>query len=91
MNIGVSPFGCWQFWVTPIFDVTHVVSHNLRPCAPEHRAGWYGNLRKCPLLLELAGDESRQMVAANTRGQNGSRACTCDICNRLAYAFVYRG
>ena len=24
VNIKVSPFGCWQFWVTSIFDVTHV-------------------------------------------------------------------
>ena len=44
-----------------------------------------------PLSPDSAESESLQMVAASIRGQIGSRACTCDVCNRRAYACVYRG
>src|SRR5258706_284807 len=48
-------------------------------------------LRKYPLSLESAGSESRQKLFANIRGQSDFRMRTCDLCNRLAYACVYRG
>src|SRR6266700_4634043 len=48
-------------------------------------------LRKYPLSLESAESESLQKLFANIRGQIGFRVRTCDICNRRAYACVYRG
>src|SRR6266567_2401406 len=48
-------------------------------------------LRKYPLSLESAESESLQKLFANIRGQIGFRVCTCDLCNRRAYACVYRG
>src|SRR5216683_7284073 len=48
-------------------------------------------LRKYPLLLESAESESLQNLFANIRGQSDFRMRTCDVCNRRAYAFVYRG
>src|ERR1700738_920045 len=48
-------------------------------------------LRKYLLSLESAGAESLQKLFANIRGQSDFRMGTCDICNRRAYAFVYRG
>src|SRR6266513_4305227 len=48
-------------------------------------------LRKCPLSLGSAESESLQKLVANIRGRIGFRVCTCDICNRRAYACVYRG
>ena len=54
--------------------VTQVVSHNLRPCAPEH-IGWaVQKLRKNAPYLELAKSESLRRVVASIRGQIGSRA-----------------
>src|SRR5258708_31189212 len=48
-------------------------------------------LRKSPLLLESAESESLQNLFANIRGQSDFRLCKCDVCNRRAYACVYRG
>ena len=55
--VGATPSSAWRqahplalpisscrkkIWVTPIFDVTHVVPHNLRPCAfAQHAAGMH--------------------------------------------------
>src|ERR1039458_9543261 len=43
------------------------------------------------LSPELAGSESLQNLFANIRRQSDFRLRTCDLCNRLAYASVYRG
>src|SRR5216684_4258229 len=48
-------------------------------------------LRKYPLLLESAESASLKKLFANIRGQSDFRMRTCDVCNRRAYAFVYRG
>src|SRR6516165_5673263 len=48
-------------------------------------------LRKYPLSLESAESESLQKLFVNIRGHIGFRVCTCYICNRRAYACVYRG
>src|ERR1700730_2792251 len=90
-NIKVSPFDCWQFWVTLIFDATHIVPHNLRPCASATSSWMVRKLRKSPLSAELAGSESLQKLFVDLRGQIGSRARRFVIRNRPAYAFVYRG
>src|SRR5882757_767560 len=71
--------------------VTHVVPHNLRPCASATSSWMVRKLRTSPLSLESAGSETRQMVAANIRGQIGFRVRTCEICHRPADPFVYRG
>ena len=86
-NIKVSPFGCGQFWVTSIFDVTHVVPHNLRPCASATSSWMVRKLRKSPLLAE---SESLQKLSADLRGQSDFRQCACDVCHRPVYALVYR-
>src|SRR5215472_12869471 len=47
-----------------------------------------------PKLLftpESAKSKSLQKLFATIRGKIGFRVCTCDICNRCAYACVYRG
>src|SRR5260370_27963298 len=88
----VSPFGCWQFWVTSIFDVTHVVPHNLRPCATATYSWTVRKLRKSPpLSVELAESESLQKLFAGIRGQSGFRERACDVCHRCVYSFVYMG
>ena len=46
---------------------------------------------RMPLTLESAGAESLQKLFANIRGQSDFGVRTCDICNRRAYVFVYRG
>src|SRR6266849_676343 len=46
---------------------------------------------KMPLSAESAGSESLKKLFANIRGQSDFRMRTCDLCNRLAYACVYRG
>jgi hypothetical protein len=46
---------------------------------------------KTLLFLESAGCESLQRVVASIRGQYGMRVCTCEICHRGAYPFVYGG
>src|ERR1700693_1830485 len=45
------------------------------------------------ILLSAESDESEslQMRFASIRGQIGFRVCTCDLCNRPAYALPYRG
>ena len=43
------------------------------------------------LSLESAESESLQKLFTNIRGQSDFRMRTCDVCNRLAYACVYRG
>src|ERR1700693_5605130 len=48
-------------------------------------------LRKYPLSLESAESASLKKLFANIRGQSDFRMRTCDVCNRLAYACVYRG
>src|SRR6266446_2978915 len=47
-------------------------------------------LRKYPLSPESARPESLQKLFANIRGQSDFRMRTCDLCNRRAYACVYR-
>src|SRR6202162_2357403 len=44
-----------------------------------------------PLSPEVDESESLQMLFASIRGQIGFRVCTCDLCNRPAYALPYRG
>jgi hypothetical protein len=80
----------YAFWVTSIFDMTHVLPHNLRPCVfAQHTAGMR-KLRKYPLSLELAESESLQKLFVNIRGQIGFRVCRRDVCNRRVYFFAYR-
>ena len=64
-NIKVSPFGCRQFWVTLIFGVTHVVPHNLRPCANATSSWMVRKVRKSPLLAE---SESLQKLFVDLHG-----------------------
>src|ERR1700693_1519150 len=49
--------------------------------------------REKRILLSAESDESEslQMRFASIRGQIGFRVCTCDLCNRPAYALPYRG
>src|ERR1700720_1374507 len=67
--------------------------HILRPLrrAAYGWNAWVRELRKYLLSAESARSESRQELFANIRGQIGFRACGCIICNRPAYALVYRG
>src|ERR1700730_1234406 len=48
-------------------------------------------LRKYPLLRQSAEYESLQKLFVKIRWQIGFPVCRCDVCNRCAYAFVYRG
>src|SRR5580700_4572648 len=72
------------------------------PCCPAQplalrlRAtyGWNpgcGSSENTLLSLESAEPGSPQKLFANIRGQSDFRLGTCDICNRLAHASVYRG
>src|SRR5436189_5229271 len=71
--------------------MTHVVPHNRRPCARGTHSWMVRKFRKYSLSLESAESESLEMVVANLPGQIGLRVCRCDVRNRLADAFVYRG
>src|SRR5260370_25182856 len=80
-------------WFTSIF-AWPMLSRTISGLAPSRGVGLecrVRKLRKFPLLLESAESESLQNLFANIRGQSDFRLCTCDICNRRAYACVYRG
>src|ERR1700693_3734213 len=51
---------------------------------------WCGS-SETALLHQSADYESPQKLLVNIRRQIGFRVCRCDLCNRRAYTFVYRG
>ena len=58
----------------------------------QHMAGKHGRkLRKDPLSDEVAESESLQRLLVKIRRPIRFWVCRCDVCNRLIYAFFYRG